>query len=185
MPKHFTRRRLLVGAAPVAAAAPLAKLAWRQRRARARLRACTWAPPCRARPRGDDRRRGSRAREARTTSTRSLFPPPALPHQPGRVREYDLAALDRDDRGRAGRHFSAWTYNGTVPGPGHPRDRGRPPARQLRQRRRAPAHDPLPRDPPREHGRRLRDGRSRATPSRTSSPRARTGCSSTTATRRR
>jgi FtsP/CotA-like multicopper oxidase with cupredoxin domain len=46
-----------------------------------------------------------------------LYPPPALPHQPGRVREYVLTAVDRDVEVAPGVFFPAWTYNGTVPGP--------------------------------------------------------------------
>src|SRR4029077_1041411 len=46
-----------------------------------------------------------------------LYPPPALPHQPGRVREYTLVAADRDVEVLKGVTYSAWTYNGTVPGP--------------------------------------------------------------------
>jgi len=45
------------------------------------------------------------------------YPPPALPHSPGRVRRYDLAAVDRDVEVAQGVTYSAWTYNGTVPGP--------------------------------------------------------------------
>jgi manganese oxidase len=46
-----------------------------------------------------------------------LHPPPALPHQPGRVREYTLAAYDAEIEVAKGITFPAWTYNGTVPGP--------------------------------------------------------------------
>jgi len=46
-----------------------------------------------------------------------LFPPPALPHEPGRVREYTLTAVDRELEVAPGVFFPAWTYNGTVPGP--------------------------------------------------------------------
>ena len=46
-----------------------------------------------------------------------LFPPSPLPHEPGRVREYTLNAIDRDIEVAQGVHFPAWTYNGTVPGP--------------------------------------------------------------------
>jgi FtsP/CotA-like multicopper oxidase with cupredoxin domain len=46
-----------------------------------------------------------------------LQPPPALPHQPGRVREYTLAAYDAEIEVAKGITFPAWTYNGTVPGP--------------------------------------------------------------------
>jgi manganese oxidase len=46
-----------------------------------------------------------------------LLPPPALPHEPGRVREYEITAVDRDLEVFPGITFAAWTYNGTVPGP--------------------------------------------------------------------
>jgi manganese oxidase len=46
-----------------------------------------------------------------------LYPPPGLPHQPGRVRELTLTAVDKDVEVAPGVFFPAWTYNGTVPGP--------------------------------------------------------------------
>jgi FtsP/CotA-like multicopper oxidase with cupredoxin domain len=46
-----------------------------------------------------------------------LYPPPALPHRPGRVREYTLVARDGEVEVAPGVFFPAWTYNGTVPGP--------------------------------------------------------------------
>ena len=46
-----------------------------------------------------------------------LLPAPALPHSPGRLREYSLAAADRDIEIAPGVVFPAWTFNGTVPGP--------------------------------------------------------------------
>jgi manganese oxidase len=46
-----------------------------------------------------------------------LYPPAALPYEPGRVREYTLTALDREIEIAPGVFFAAWTYNGTVPGP--------------------------------------------------------------------
>ena len=46
-----------------------------------------------------------------------LYPPPALPYEPGRIREYSLIATDRDIEIAPGVFFPAWTYNGTVPGP--------------------------------------------------------------------
>jgi manganese oxidase len=46
-----------------------------------------------------------------------LLPPAPLPHRPGRVREYALTAVDRDLEIAPGVFFSAWAYNGTVPGP--------------------------------------------------------------------
>jgi FtsP/CotA-like multicopper oxidase with cupredoxin domain len=46
-----------------------------------------------------------------------LAPPEPLPHQRGRVREYEIAAVDREIEVASGVSFAAWTYNGTVPGP--------------------------------------------------------------------
>ncbi len=46
-----------------------------------------------------------------------LYPPPALPYEPGRVREYRLVASDVELEIAPGVFFPAWTYNGTVPGP--------------------------------------------------------------------
>jgi manganese oxidase len=46
-----------------------------------------------------------------------LYPPKALPYQKGRVREYDVVAVDREIEVAPGVFFNAWTYNGTVPGP--------------------------------------------------------------------
>ena len=46
-----------------------------------------------------------------------LHPPPPLPHQPGRVRDYEITAFDTDVEIFPGISFPAWTYNGTVPGP--------------------------------------------------------------------
>ena len=46
-----------------------------------------------------------------------LYPPEVLPHEPGRVREYTLRAIDREIEIAPGVFFPAWTYNGTVPGP--------------------------------------------------------------------
>src|SRR5215210_413364 len=46
-----------------------------------------------------------------------LYPPPALPHRRGQVREYTLVASDRQIEVAKGVFYSAWTYNGTAPGP--------------------------------------------------------------------
>ena len=48
---------------------------------------------------------------------RLLYPPEARPYRPGRVREYDLRAVDHDLEVAPGVFFPAWTYNGTAPGP--------------------------------------------------------------------
>jgi FtsP/CotA-like multicopper oxidase with cupredoxin domain len=46
-----------------------------------------------------------------------LYPPEALPYEPGRIRDYTLTAIDREIEIAPGVFFPAWTYNGTVPGP--------------------------------------------------------------------
>jgi len=46
-----------------------------------------------------------------------LIPPKPLPHQPGRVREYHLTAVESEIEVARGVRYSAWTYNGTAPGP--------------------------------------------------------------------
>src|SRR5688572_23317991 len=46
-----------------------------------------------------------------------LYPPPALPYEPGRVREYDLTATDPEREVAPGVFFPAWVYNATAPGP--------------------------------------------------------------------
>ena len=38
-----------------------------------------------------------------------LYPPPALPHQPGRVRDYEITAFDTDVEIFPGISFPAWT----------------------------------------------------------------------------
>jgi FtsP/CotA-like multicopper oxidase with cupredoxin domain len=118
MSKMFSRRRLLAGAAPVVAAAPLAKLAW----------------PSGAGAVGDElavhhghdhARAGHAAMIGLDVPApggphaldKLLYPPPARPHRPGRVREYRLVAEDRDIEVAQGVTFPAWTYNGTAPGP--------------------------------------------------------------------
>src|SRR3954470_17363012 len=39
-----------------------------------------------------------------------LSPPPALPYEPGRVREYTLTAVDREIEIAPGVFYPAWTY---------------------------------------------------------------------------
>jgi manganese oxidase len=116
--KVFSRRKLLAGAAPVVAAAPLAKLAW----------------PSGA-VAGEDQLAVHRGHEHAQAGHAAmigpqvpapggphdldalLYPPPAQPHKPGRVREYRLVARDKDIEVAQGVTFPAWTYNGTAPGP--------------------------------------------------------------------
>jgi manganese oxidase len=114
----LSRRRLLAGAAPVVAAAPLAKLAW----------------PTGARAGGDElaiHRGHDHARAGHAAMIGDsvpapggpheldalLYPPAAQPYKRGRVREYRLVAQDREIEVAQGVTFPAWTYNGTAPGP--------------------------------------------------------------------
>jgi FtsP/CotA-like multicopper oxidase with cupredoxin domain len=111
----FSRKRLLVGAAPLVAAGPLARVAFAD-------------PEHSATHEGHDHAHAavghaamigaevpSIARNAAVDAL--LTPPPALPHRPGRVREYELVARDVDLEVAQGVTYPAWTYNGTAPGP--------------------------------------------------------------------
>ena len=113
---RVTRRQLLAGAAPLVAAVPAARFALPE--AAAAQRSAGHA--------GHDHATMGHAAMVGAdvpapggpdATDAVLFPPPALPHEPGRVREYTLRALDRDIEVAQGVHFPAWTYNGTVPGP--------------------------------------------------------------------
>jgi manganese oxidase len=122
MPKsRVTRRQLLIAAAPAVAAAPLAKLA---------LAGTTEAapPPAHTSMAMDGMGHDGMGHAAMiggevpapgglSDLTALLYPPKSLPHKPGRVREYTLAAVDRQIEVAKGVFFSAWTYGGTVPGP--------------------------------------------------------------------
>jgi manganese oxidase len=114
MPK-LTRRGLIAGAAPLVAAGPLAKLALADgepERLASHL----------GRSHGD---LGHAAMIGDAVPAVGgphdldalLKPPPALPHRPGRVREYELRAIDKEIEIAPNVFFPAWTYNGTVPGP--------------------------------------------------------------------
>jgi FtsP/CotA-like multicopper oxidase with cupredoxin domain len=118
MAKVFTRRKLIAGAAPVVAAAPLAKLAWPG--------GADAGGDQLAVHQGHDHVRAGHAAmigDAVPAPGRPgdldalLHPPPALPYERGRVREYRLVAQDRDLEVAQGVAFPAWTYNGTAPGP--------------------------------------------------------------------
>jgi FtsP/CotA-like multicopper oxidase with cupredoxin domain len=117
MPKsHVTRRQLLVAAAPAVAAVPLAKVA---------LETAQAAPE---KPMHPGMAMGAMGHAAMIGSevpapggpddlTHLLHPPKPLAHKRGRVREYTLVAEDRQLEVAKGVFFSAWTYNGTSPGP--------------------------------------------------------------------
>jgi FtsP/CotA-like multicopper oxidase with cupredoxin domain len=110
MAKRFSRRGLLCAVAPVAAAGPLARLAAAQGDGAHRHHP---AGVSHAAMIGDD----VPAPGSPEATKALLVPPPALPHEPGRVREYTLTAIDRRIEVAQGVFFEAWTYNGTAPGP--------------------------------------------------------------------
>src|SRR5262245_18509400 len=114
----LTRRQLLVAAGPVVAAAPLAKLALADVGEAAPVHnhagmAMIGAEAGDAAMIGD----GVPAPGGPDDLAPLLVPPKPLPHRPGRVREYILTAVDRQIEVAKGVFFSAWTYNGSVPGP--------------------------------------------------------------------
>src|SRR5262245_39456902 len=123
MAKKFTRRGLLAAAAPIAAVPIVDKLAFGQSAAAAghdhsahqHLAAAVAEHPAmtHAAMIGD----AAPAVGGPTDLDSLLYPPPALPAKPGRVREYTVTAVDRDVEIAPGVFFPAWTYNGTVPGP--------------------------------------------------------------------
>ncbi len=113
---RLSRRALLAGAVPLLAAGPLAKLALADDSEQRQL----------ASHEGHHRAASGHAAMlgeqvpavgGPNDLNALLYPPPALPHRPGRVREYSLAALDKEIEIAPGVFFPAWTYNGTVPGP--------------------------------------------------------------------
>src|SRR5688500_1737691 len=92
----ITRRQMLIGAAPVVAALPMAGLA-----AAPALSGVERAPGLAP---DDHSATGHAAMIGPSVPAPGgpndldalLYPPPALPHQPGRVRRYELVAADRD-----------------------------------------------------------------------------------------
>ena len=112
----FTRRRLLAGAAPIVTVGPLCSLAsspllasnreathlGHEHAASGHAAMIGDVVPAPGGPHDRDE---------------LLFPAQALPHEPGRVREYTLIASDKQIEVAKGVTFNAWTYNGTVPGP--------------------------------------------------------------------
>ena len=119
---HLTRRGLLYAAAPLAATPVLASIARGANTEDSGDHHTGHVVAAGAAPGGASGHaamigeRRSRRRAGRTTSTRCSCPPPALPYEPGRVREYTLTAVDREIEVAPGVFFEAWTYNGTVPG---------------------------------------------------------------------
>src|SRR5262245_57023461 len=131
MAKKLTRRGLLAAAAPIAAVPIVEKLAFGQSATAAQhlhrghehaghdhaahrhLAAAESMPMSHAAMIGD----GAPAVGGPHDLDHLLVPPPALPAQPGRVRDYTITAVDKEVEVAPGVFFPAWTYNGTVPGP--------------------------------------------------------------------
>ena len=111
----MTRRQLLVAAAPVLAAAPLAKLALGE----AAVASAADHAGMAMEPMGHAAMIGAEvpAPGGPNELDALLYPPKVLAHKPGRVREYTLVASDRQIEVAKGVFFSGWTYNGTAPGP--------------------------------------------------------------------
>jgi FtsP/CotA-like multicopper oxidase with cupredoxin domain len=111
-----TRRQLLATTGAAVAAAPLAKLTFADTSNAAGAHdhaAMAMGEMNHAAMIGSDVVAPSRSQEL----AKLLYPPKPLPHKPGRVREYGVAAVDREIEVAKGVFYAAWTYNGTVPGP--------------------------------------------------------------------
>ncbi|MBA2296889.1 MAG: multicopper oxidase domain-containing protein [Actinobacteria bacterium] len=113
----FTRGRLLAGAAPLAAAPLIAKLALDGDASAADRRLQSHADNHRSLGHAAMIGENAPAVGGPNDLDALLYPPPPLPHQPGRVREYTLRAIDKEVEIAPGVFFPAWTYNGTIPGP--------------------------------------------------------------------
>jgi manganese oxidase len=114
MPKsRLSRRKLLAGAAPLVATPALVKFGLDGDAKAAEHTGHEVRGPSHAAMIGEE----APAVGGPHDLDRLLYPPPALPHKPGRVREYTLVAQDKDIEIAPGIMFPAWTYNGTVPGP--------------------------------------------------------------------
>ena len=112
--RGLSRRQLIAGVAPVVAAAPFAGMALAGRRElEATHLGMNHAAMGHAAMIGDEvpAPGGPNDLDALT------YPPAALPHEPGRIREYTLVAQDTEIEVAKGVMFPAWTYNGTAPGP--------------------------------------------------------------------
>ena len=122
MPKPlFTRRGALLAAAPLAATPVLASIARGANTATSPEEHTGHVVAAAAAPGGPSGHAAMIGEHAPAPGGPNdldtlLYPPPALPHQPGRVREYSCVA-DQKIEIAPGIFFPAWTYNGTVPGP--------------------------------------------------------------------
>jgi FtsP/CotA-like multicopper oxidase with cupredoxin domain len=110
---RLSRRKLLIGAAPLVAAPALSKLALDGDASAAQHTGHEGHAFSHAAMIGDE----APAVGGPNDLDALLYPPTPTPHKPGRVREYSLVARDQDVEIAPGITFPAWTYNGTVPGP--------------------------------------------------------------------
>ena len=117
MTKPITRKRLLAGAAGLAATIPVARLAWPDAASAEHVQGLAGTPHGEHAGHAAMIGPGVPAPGGPNDLDKLLLPPPALPHQPGRVRAYTLTAVDRELEVAQGVFFPAWTYNGTAPGP--------------------------------------------------------------------
>jgi FtsP/CotA-like multicopper oxidase with cupredoxin domain len=111
---RVTRRQLLAGAAPLVASAPFAGMALAGGQREATHLSHKNSPHA-----GHAAMIGADvpAPGGPHDLDQLTYPPPALPYEPGRVREYELVARDAEVEVARGVTYPAWTYNGTVPGP--------------------------------------------------------------------
>jgi manganese oxidase len=112
----FSRKQVLAAAAPLVAAGPLAKVVWPEP-AHAEQSATHLGHNHAALGHAAMVHDHVPAPGGPTDLDHLLYPPAPLPHQPGRLREYDVVAIDRRIEVAKGVFFEAWTYNGSVPGP--------------------------------------------------------------------
>ncbi len=118
----FSRRRLLAAATPLVAAPVAAKLALGGDAAAAEHDHSSHRQPSAHAGGGAVGHASMIGAEAPAVGGPNdldhlLYPPEALPYEPGRVREYTLTAIDTELEIAPGVFFPAWTYNGTAPGP--------------------------------------------------------------------
>ncbi|HKH29558.1 MAG TPA: multicopper oxidase domain-containing protein [Gaiellaceae bacterium] len=119
MTKKLSRKHFLAGAAPIVAAAPIARLGWQQNAEAAAPSATHLGHDDHHAKMGHAAMVGEMAPsiDRSVAIDKLLVPPKALPHQPGRVRAHELVAVDKVIEVAKGVTFPAWTYNGTAPGP--------------------------------------------------------------------
>jgi FtsP/CotA-like multicopper oxidase with cupredoxin domain len=110
---RLSRRKLLAGAAPLVAAPALSKFAFDGKASAAGHAGHEGHMLAGAAMVGDE----APAPGGPHDLDDLLYASKAQPHRPGRVREYQLVAHDRELEIAPGVFFPAWTYNGTVPGP--------------------------------------------------------------------